>query len=120
MSYEKHFSVLKEITGDLTKELREDALAIDQLVVFGTPVDEGRARANWTVSVGQPNNQQIEAFGAHYAINQGQAELRKVNGFQTIYIQNNLPYIVRLNEGYSKQAASKYIDRIVEKVANAR
>jgi hypothetical protein len=38
---------------------------------------------------------------------------------ETIFIQNNLPYIIPLNEGSSTQAPSKFIDRIIEKVANA-
>lgn len=123
--YEKHFSVLSELTDDVAKETREAILAMDTLIVLATPVDTGRAKANWTVSVGRTDEAQVEFTGSkeaaeQYAINQAQAAVRDVTGFGVSYIQNNLPYIVKLNNGSSKQAGSRYIDIIVERVANAR
>ena len=123
--YERHFSVLSELTDDIAKETRDAILAMDTLIVLATPVDTGRAKANWTVSVGRTNESTVEFTGGkeaaeQYAINQGQAAVRDVTGFGVSYIQNNLPYIVKLNNGSSKQAGTRYVDIIVEQVANAR
>ena len=44
------------ITGDFPKEvsriMRKVALAVDQVAVLRTPVDTGRARSNWVVTLG--------------------------------------------------------------------
>jgi hypothetical protein len=119
VSYEKHFSVLTELTEDIAKETREAALAIDTLVVLATPVDTGRARANWTVSIGHPDTSVRDSTDQNAALSQGQTAINSVKTPETIFIQKNLPYIIPLNEGSSTQAPSKFIDRIIEKVANA-
>ena len=119
MTYEKHFSVLDKLMGDVSKEMKKDALAIDRAVVLATPVDTGRARANWIVSNASPANKSSLETGAQAALSQGESAIRGHRGLQTIFIQNNLAYIERLNDGYSKQAPSKYIDVILERVANA-
>lgn len=126
MSYQKDFSVLIELTADIGKETREAAIAIDTGVVLETPVDTGRAKGNWITSVDSPNSFADITYTAErtvaeqFAISQCKQEVQKVQGFATVYIQNNLPYITRLNEGHSDQAGSKYIEIILEKVANAR
>jgi len=73
--------------------------------VLATPVDTGRARANWIVSVGRPRYQttpDVDPSGAQ-AIAQG---VRAVQSFKggSIFITNSLPYIEFLEDGSSKQA----------------
>jgi hypothetical protein len=132
-NYEKHFSVLTELTEDIAKDTRETVLAIDTLVVLAMPVGNpdlwqspappgyvgGRARANWTVSIGFPSDAVFDSVDQGRALDDAKTQAAKINGFVTVYIQNNLPYIVPLNEGWSSQAPSKFIDRIIDKVANA-
>jgi hypothetical protein len=89
-------------------------------IVLNTPVDTGRARANWQCSIGSPSTGQI-AFeadagrgvsapaisgGSTYAISAGAAAV--ANAPRNIFwISNNLPYIYRLEfEQWSKQAPS--------------
>jgi hypothetical protein len=123
--YERHFSVLSELTDDIAEDTREAILAMDTLIVLATPVDTGRAQANWTVSVGSADESQVDWKGApeaaaQFAINQAQVAVKGIKGFGVSYLQNNLPYIVPLNNGHSGQAGTRYIDIIVEQVANAR
>lgn len=87
-------------------------------IVLNTPVDTGRARANWQCSIGAPASGQI-AFeadaglgvsapaisgGSTYAISAG-ADAVASAPRNIFWISNNLPYIYRLEfKEWSKQA----------------
>lgn len=74
-------------------------------VVKKTPVDTGRARGNWHISKGSPEPQILERDDKNGRILP--EEIEKINSAkaeETIYIQNNLPYINALEYGHSKQA----------------
>lgn len=93
------------------------ALAVDQAVVLATPVDTGRARANWRVSIGTPLLSATDDTdpSGQAAIDQGRRVIDGFPGGETqIYIANNLPYIGRLNEGYSSQAPANFVELSVD------
>lgn len=87
-------------------------------VVTATPVDTGRARANWVVSMAAPNlsiTQNVDKTGqATITRGQGVAQRYRETSGQSIYICNNLPYIQRLNEGWSAQAPAGYVQAAVQ------
>ena len=96
-----------------TQEKIEDAvqvIAMDTLrgVVLKSPVDTGRFRNNWIVSINSPSMEQTPATDASGsgAINKGMAAIEgyDVETTSRIYIQNNLPYGNRLENGWLKQA----------------
>lgn len=109
--------------SDMTRRV---ALAIDQNVVLATPVDVGRARANWVMEVGaQPPTGIREPYApgskgstggqnAQAAIAQA---MREVNNYkdesQFIFITNNLEYIGKLNEGSSPQAPPGFVQSAI-------
>ncbi len=104
--------------------VRKVALAVDSAVVIGTPVDTGRARSNWQVNIGSPADGTREAYSegkdgstgganAQAAIDQGKAEIGKYRGGSSIHITNNLPYIGRLNDGWSAQAPAGFVEKAV-------
>ena len=110
-AFRRRMKILSEITlGNVEKRVRKAALAADQVAVLATPVDTGRARANWRVGVGtNPAGFDPDASdpsGAS-AIAQGATAIggwKSGNG--SIYISNNVPYIIPLDEGSSAQAPS--------------
>lgn len=89
----------------------------------GTPVDTGWARANWVPRIGEPfkgtagTREQAEAGNVSQA-EQG-AGLADLVGYRQergkVYVTNNVPYIVRLNEGSSKQAPAGFVQDAVAK-----
>ena len=96
-----------------TQEKIEDAvqvIAMDTLrgVVLKSPVDTGRFRGNWIVSINSPSMAQTPATDASGSgtINKGMAAIEgyDVETTSRIYIQNNMPYGNRLENGWSKQA----------------
>lgn len=95
------------------KIVRKVALAIDQTVVMATPVDTGRARANWIASLDAPVLSASEATdksgGKPLAQAQGVIGAYKGETNVSIHITNNLPYIGSLNDGSSAQAAAGFV-----------
>ena len=101
--------------------VRKVILAVDQAVVLATPVDTGRARANWRPSIGamdtstlpEPNN---PGSGLRQALADGEAVAAKYKGGNhspTVHITNSLPYIQYLNDGSSKQAPRNFVNTAI-------
>ena len=105
-----------DIEKNITTQITKLALAVDQTVVLATPVDEGRARANWLPSI----NTKIESpkdrtdKNGSVSIEEMQATVSDFKLGDTIFISNNLPYIGALNDGHSKQAPVGYIEKAVQ------
>jgi hypothetical protein len=91
------------------KVVREICFKLYSDILYNTPVDTGRARANWFTSIGTPSNVTIEFNGGKaaaegLAISRTMPDIAKAAG-NVFWISNNLPYINRLEyEGWSKQA----------------
>lgn len=96
--------------------VRQVSLAIDAAVVLATPVDTGRARANWIASVGAPvlvPNMLATDLTGSAAIAQAQEAVGSRRANDEVFIQNNVPYINRLNDGWSAQAPANFVERAV-------
>ncbi len=85
----------------------------------GTPVDTGWASANWWVTVGQTatandgSKGEVESQKAQQAA--GLTDLLSWEPSKgVIYITNNVPYINRLNNGWSQQSAAGFVDKAVQ------
>ena len=101
--------------GLLTKRI---AFGIHRKIVLGTPVDTGRARASWNIVAGEsPDMSTADQFNVEAGQNDKRrdANAAAASGFAVakqgkvpeadyFIISNNLPYIERLENGYSKQA----------------
>lgn len=98
--------------------LRKVALVANQTVIMATPVDTGRARANWQVSVDAPITEQVESTDANGAL---QRNVQVIRDYRSgpIILQNNVPYIGRLNDGWSAQAPAGFVERALQAAANA-
>lgn len=74
-------------------------------IVKRTPVKTGRLRGNWQVGIntrvdGETNN------SASQALSQGSRKINNAEIGQNIYITNNLPYAMAVENGSSQQAPS--------------
>ena len=87
-------------------EVRKICLDLLTGIVLKTPVDTGRARANWFTSIGSPSinvTESTDPSGSSTIANSLTA-ISKATG-DILWITNNLPYIYRLEfEGWSRQA----------------
>lgn len=108
-SFARRMNVIAErVEANTEKKVRRAALAADQTAVLATPVDTGRARGNWRVDIGNPVftfDPELKDPSGAGPIAQGAAVAQTWRvGAGPIFISNSVPYIGRLDEGYSAQA----------------
>lgn len=121
MSFESEIARIIKNREKVTREIfAASALQITEKVITRTPVDTGRARGNWNASINSADDSVREdnsdAGSNIKAPNQspaGQKALNRATGAatglqlgDTFYLTNGLPYISRLEYGYSGQAPS--------------
>ncbi|KIC79130.1 hypothetical protein [Pseudomonas sp. C5pp] len=90
----------------LTQRVRVIALAMLNEIVLRSPVDTGRFRGNNIVSVGAPvytSSANVDPTGSD-TIQQGVRVVTGLEPYTQVFIQNNLPYAVPLEDGHSQQA----------------
>jgi hypothetical protein len=126
----------KQVETGANRVKRQVALVADRELVLETPVDTGRARSNWIVSLQAPVLSEREPYApgqklgrgeranAQAAIDQGAGRIVVAAPGQTIFISNNVRYIGRLNDGWSAQAPAGFVQgavmRAVSSVRGAR
>lgn len=139
----KSFAVVMEKTAaavilDANEYQNELATRFVALVAAKTPVDAGTAKSNWVVSLGSAFTGIRAAFAPFLSRKHGGSggyvgETRNQAGVlwsaaailkgnktgQDVYITNNLPYIQRLNEGWSKQAPGGFVEAAQTEAATA-
>ena len=110
---------------------RRVALIADRELVMETPVDTGRARSNWVVSLQAPVLAPREPYApgsrlgkgersnAEAAIAQGLVVISAARSEHSIFISNNVHYIGRLNEGWSAQAPAGFVEAAVMRAVNS-
>lgn len=116
-AFDKEAKKIEVKLGEVTLEkMQKVALTIDSVLVLSTPVDKGRARANWLPSLNQPETKVLEEEDktGTKTISKAEALMLTVNIDDTIYISNNVPYIGKLNDGYSKQAPKGFVEKAVQ------
>lgn len=72
------------------------AYALYSSIVRKTPVDTGRARANWNISAGRPDTSVTENTRT---TPKPKTAMPNPEGDESIFISNNLPYIETLEYG---------------------
>lgn len=104
--FAKRMEILAEgVKHNTLNAVKRAAIAADQAVVLQTPVDTGRARANWVVNVGSAATGEVDSTDANAALEQGRSAIGDYKLEQGgIFISNSLPYIGLLENGSSAQA----------------
>lgn len=115
--------VFKRISADLTdfteREVIRYVLTLrNQLISdppIGTPIDTGWASNNWWYSDDGPATgvaSDVNAAKQRQDQDTQSIATFKLNG-QTVHITNNVPYIGRLNNGWSQQTPAGFVDRAI-------
>tara|TARA_R110000787_G_scaffold6179_10_gene21989 strand:+ start:229 stop:633 length:405 start_codon:yes stop_codon:yes gene_type:complete len=109
----------RKTVGKMDQIVRKVALELFTRIIYKTPVDTGRARANWQVSIGTPaaGTVEIDDKSGNATVSQATAKSAGFKAGDTIYLANNLPYIRRLEEGYSQQAPAGMVALTVQEFA---
>lgn len=113
-----------EISQAASDHAVKTALTIVGDLVYHTPVDTSQALSNWDVTIGAPMDDphgpyvagkhgSTQQQSAAQALNVAKETLKNKKPGEVIYIANNLPYIRRLNDGYSEQVPAGFIERAI-------
>lgn len=96
----------KEVNGVVKDFTTKKALDFQRLVamelfrriILRTPVDTGRARGNWQITINAPPTEILEREGKQFesVINAELGKLNSIPMYSTVYITNNLDYIYYL------------------------
>ena len=96
--------------------VRKIALELFSRVILKSPVDTGRFRANWQVAIGSvpDGTLEIEDKSGTATISKADASVAGLKAGDVIYLVNNLPYALRLEDGYSGQAPAGMVGLTVQ------
>lgn len=103
--------------------IRKISLDVTANLIKTTPVDTGWARANWVPAVGKRfqgtvGSREDAQAGRVSAGAQATGQAR-VAGYRLtdgrVFVSNNVPYILRLNDGSSTQAPAGFIQAAINK-----
>ncbi len=95
-------AVVRNLEERASGLIAETGKGLYQLAADATPVRSGRARANWRCSVGSPDYS--ADGGTEFDPFRASAAFSAVKAGDTLCITNSVPYIGRLEEGWSVQA----------------
>jgi len=118
-TYADGLSIHVELTEYTSQEMRKLGILADQAIVSATPFDTGRAKSNWLMSLGTPDesiNESSISLNGSYSTQLAASVLSSypADSLPDIWICNNLPYIARLNDGWSQQAPAKFVEVAIE------
>jgi len=105
MSFASDIAKFAKKTGQkLDRAIVSACYQISEAIVMGTPVDTGRARGNWIPTVNNPSRSTltIDDKAGTMALSKIGAVTMNAPG-NVYYLVNNLPYIQRLEYGWSQQ-----------------
>ena len=114
--------VVKALTAEVERLMIALALQILANLVAspnkgGTPVDTGWARVNWVPNVGSPAigvaGSRKSVTGAAQKTGESKVLSYKLTSGK-IHITNNVPYILRLNDGSSQQAPRAFVQTAIK------
>lgn len=117
---EQVIAILEDFSEDLIRRL---ATQITFELQRTTPVDTGWARANWIPQIGVPfeGNATVtdpQPGDVASAAGQQAAGQAAILGYRielgSVFISNNVPYIINLNNGSSRQAPPMFVERAID------
>lgn len=134
MTFAKSLSVEDELTELVSKEVREVGFGVLQGVTLKTPKDTGLATSSWLMGIVNPPTEapsQPYASGSKGSTAQqnitaaqqaGLSVISKypVDSLPDLWIASNLPYMGRLNDGYSAQAGAKFVEQSIAEAVSGR
>ena len=117
MSFASDVAKYAKLAGASVDETgRAIVLELFGSVIKDTPVDTGRARGNWQTSMDSSATGETDRKGEQAALAEVAAEVAGFGAGRIIYLSNGLPYILRLEYGWSKQQPGGMVRRNVARI----
>ncbi|WP_353168664.1 hypothetical protein [Acinetobacter sp.] len=96
-----------QIKNDSEQHLKKISAEMLQGIIVRSPVDQGAFRGNHKVSVNNPDttsDKNLKDTQGNKTLLSESEKLKQLKLGDMVYIQNNLPYALRLENGHSQQA----------------
>lgn len=96
----------EKLNQRMDKLVRGTLIGMTSKIIERSPVDTGRFRANWQLSIGHPAVTEVsgnDKSGARAKRNAAQT-INSTKVGRIFYLTNNLPYAEMLEYGWSRQA----------------
>lgn len=115
--------IARGVETNANELVRKTVITVVSSVALSTPVDTGRARANWRTKIGSPISDTRGAVApgkkgstgsqnVGAVVKEAQDEMNNYRkGGQDVWVSNNLPYIQSLNDGSSEQAPAGFVQK---------
>ena len=105
--------------GRTEKLMKMASVEFFRQVIISTPVDTGRARYGWYITVNAPSTQTPPEGNYVVPDINSHSNVGTFTVKDKLYITNNVPYITALNNGSSKQAPARFVENAAVRVQNA-
>ena len=102
-------------TDKAEKVFRKTCFEISNEVISNTPVDTGRAKNNWFPDINKFSSETTEATNKQGSISLVAGATNRLQLGATFTLSNNLPYIVKLEYGWSKQKPNGFVAITIQK-----
>ena len=96
-------SIVSRVNRRIDTQIRKSTIALFGNIIKMTPVDTGRARGNWQCSIGSPITSETDMIDKDGSFVTSLVAKRVKSG-NVVWLSNNVPYISKLEYGWSKQA----------------
>ena len=117
-------SIRDGVTETSNKLKIQAATKMLEYLVKETPVDTTEALSNWQIGIGRPVNSELPPYAKgkggstasvsrNAAIHVGTQKLLTAKPGQAVYLSNLVPYIRRLNNGYSKPPGCCFVEAAI-------
>jgi hypothetical protein len=121
--------ILKGLNRLTEKVVTKITLDVTANLIETTPVDTGWARANWVPSIGQPviknlppskpdDSQVVAGAAAEQATATAGILAYKLKAGK-VFVANNVPYIIALNDGSSSKAPAGFVQQAIAKAVTS-
>ena len=119
MSFAKDVQDFIEFAEEQSEEeTRAIALKLFGAVIQDTPVKEGRLKGNWIAKIGSPSSATTETTdkSGSATTRKAESEVMRMNGDQSIYLSNNLPYAEVIEFGGPGREARRMVSKNVKRI----
>ena len=109
----------KKADVEMTTVVKKITFEAFKRIILRTPVDTGRARANWGVTIGRPRTpMMIESTdkSGGSTLNAAMDQVQQFSCEGSIFLTNNVPYIGALEYGSSTQSPQGMVRVTVEEM----
>ena len=114
-------NIALKILQESESHLKKVTTEMLQGVITASPVMDGTFRGNHRVSIDNEDktaDQSVNDLSGTQTLAEGTKEILKAKLGNVVYLQNNLPYAVRLENGHSKQAPLGIYSLTFQRVAS--